>query len=178
MKSRLFCFDFDQTITCRHLFTLTAQKMSLGLNRDEACIHSIQEMRNGGIRQSYRLWELILRLLSKNQGLAITTFTAFPELPLAFLNEGIRRARKASCTREQIQWLSRGCVVYGDPAPTLCPQRPPPNSIYIPRHEGGDGNQGKNPHIQMAYNWAHKNRNRLFDECVFCLLYTSPSPRD
>ena len=166
MKSRLFCFDFDQTITCHHLFTLTAQKMNLGLNREEACIHSIQQMRDGGIRNSTRLWELIIRLLSKNQGLAITSFTSFPELPLAFLNEGIRLARKAACSRDQIQWLSRGCIVYGDPAPHLCPQRPPPHCFHIPRHQGGDGTQGKNPHLQKAHKWAHQSRNRLFDECV------------
>jgi hypothetical protein len=123
-------------------------------------------MRDGGIRHPQRLWSLILRLLSKDQGLAITTFTAFPELPLAFLNEGVRQARRSECTRQQTQWLSRGCVVYGDPAPHLCPTRPPPNSLYIPRHEGGDGTQGKNIHLQRAHNWAHQQRNRLFDECV------------
>lgn len=166
MKSRLFCFDFDLTITTRHLFTLTAQKMALGLNREDACIQSIRDMRAEGIRNPTRLWSIILRILSHNHGLAITTFTAFPELPLSFLNEGIRRARKAKCSPEQIRWLSRGCVVYGDPAPHLCPPKPPPHCIYLPHHQGGNGAEGKNPHLQKAIQWANSRSSSPFSQCV------------
>ena len=166
MKSILFCFDFDLTITTHHLFTSTAQKMALGFSREDACIQSIKEMRSQGIRNEERLWTLILRLLTHNHGIAVTTFTAFPELPLSFLNEGIRRARRAHCTSIQTRWLSRGCVVYGDPAPHLCPSDIPPNCIYIPRHLGGDGSQGKNPHLQKALEWANQRSSQLFTRCV------------
>ena len=61
----------------------------------------------------------------------ITSFTSFPELPIAQLSRGVTELRQRGASRDITRWLSRPTIVYGDPAPTLNPPRPIPGTHLV-----------------------------------------------
>jgi hypothetical protein len=165
MSRILFCFDFDLTLTKSHLFQYVAHEIAMGLTRESALLKASTLIRTGGVRNGSALWETIAMLLTAGHGLVITSFTAFPELPFALLQGGVKEVRALGSGRQETRWLSRALVIYGDPAPHLCPSYPPAGSIYLRHSEGGDGSEGKCPHIRRALDILEA-RGELFDQVL------------
>lgn len=165
MSRILFCFDFDLTLTKSHLFQYVAHEIAMGRPRETALLKATKLIRTVGVRNGSALWESIASLLNAGHGLVVTSFTAFPELPFALLQGGVKELRGLGSGRRETRWLSRALVIYGDPAPDLCPSKPPPGSIYIPQKEGGDGSEGKCPHIRRALDVLNA-RGELFDQAL------------
>lgn len=149
-KRYLFCFDFDLTITKEHLHHYTQSLMSSHLTRDRSCLKAIQVLSHHGVKHEERLWECIYQILLQGHGLAITSFTAFPELPLAFLSKGIRNLRKRTQSKEYDHYLHRPVVVYG-PAPSrLLPAQKIAGSYYVNLSLDESYQNGKCQHMLQA----------------------------
>ena len=130
----LLCLDFDLTLTHTHLFSYTAEAIRSGFSREDAIMRAIQVIEHQGVRGGERFWDILHLWLSAGHGLAITSFTSFPELPIALLSRGIAQLRKRGAHREVTRWLSRPIIVYGDPAPDLNPPRDLPRTWLISPH--------------------------------------------
>ena len=89
----LVCFDFDLTLTDAHLFRSVTEMIRSGASRERACMKAISYLDERGARGGARLWELIGALLMRGHGLAVCSFTAYPELAMALLQRGVRGAR-------------------------------------------------------------------------------------
>ena len=168
----LLCLDFDLTLTHLHLFSYTASMIRSGVRRDDALMNAIKLIDSHGPRGGEQFWSIMFQWLRAGHGLAITSFTSFPELPIAMLSRGIPSLRKCGAGRNLTCWLSRPIVVYGDPAPDLNPPRPLPGTWLVspqtqPEHHKSTpissqspkqslkDSSGKNAHISQALKAAN-----------------------
>ena len=127
----LLCLDYDLTLTPTHLFKYTAELIHAGFGRDDALMRAIQLIERQGPRGGPRFWDELYAWLSAGHGLVITSFTAFPELPIASLARGTGELRQRGASRAVTRWLSRPKIIYGDPAPDMNPARPLPGAWLV-----------------------------------------------
>ena len=153
-KTTLLCLDFDLTLTQTHLFQYTASMIREGFGREEAILRAIRLMEHQGPRGGEELWSVLAMWLNHGHALAVTSFTAFPELPIALLAKGVSKVRAQGVSKERIRWLSRPLIIYGDPAPELNPTRPLPHTELVTPHPESGVESGKNQHIEAALRLA------------------------
>ena len=167
----LLCLDFDVTLTLNHLFQTTANAIINGYPRDRAILLTLELLEQQGPRGGHRLWEVLHLWLRSGHGIAVTSFTAFPELPSSLLAWGVPHLRALEASRNITRWLSRPVIIYGDPAPQLNPPSPQPNTILVSADQlktarsslnGGD-DIGKNLHIRSALSHLEKSGERFDD---------------
>ena len=169
----LLCLDFDLTLTMTHLFQSTVRAIQGGYSREAALLFTLNQLKRQGPRGGERLWEVLFEWLEAGHGLAITSFTSFPELPSALLSWGVPRLRALGATRDQTRWLSRALIVFGDPAPQFNPARLQPNMILIPAEkisstqstQPSTSSVGKNLHLNAAKEFF-EGRGDHFDQVV------------
>ena len=154
----LICFDFDLTLTHEHIYHAVRQMIAQGARRDHACLRAAQLLERVGARGGEELWDTLYALLAAGHGLAVTSFTCFPELPMTLLSHGVRHLRARGAPRELTSWLSRPVVVYGDPAPEL---RPPfklagAHLAAVPAARFEE--VGKRAHMEIALERAREER--------------------
>jgi hypothetical protein len=121
-----------------------------GADRERACHKAINYLKESGPYGGDALWDVLLKLLSNGHGLAICTFSAYPELPLALLQSGVRELRSRGASREVTSWLSRPIVVYGDPDPKLRPPLHLTGTHLIELSVNEMASEGKLHHIERA----------------------------
>ena len=164
----LLCLDFDLTLTQTHLFRYVVDTIHGGFSREEALLRAIKVLDQQGPRGGIVLWQTLAIWLNHGHGLVVTSYTAFPELPIALLSRGIASLREYGA-RSQTRWLSRPLIVYGDPAPHLNPSIPIPNTILVSQQSQDLSHQGKNSHITEALKYLmtqgqHFERVLLVDD--------------
>lgn len=147
-EPHLLCLDFDLTLTQTHLFRYTVNAIHEGWSRQEAILRSIELYERQGARGGDALWRALHTWLSAGHGLAITSFTSFPELIAAALTRGVAPMRALGASRDVTRYLSRPLIIYGDPAPDLNPPRELPSTSLIRAERGGPTD--KNHHIERA----------------------------
>ena len=152
----LVCFDFDLTLTEEHLFRVVTQMIQSGAPRDEACMKAISYLDQRGPRGGERLWALLCQLLMRGHGLAVCSFTSYPELAMALWQRGIKRLRAHGASREATAWLSRPIVIYGDPDPRLRPPLPVQGAYLVEVSFGLMASHGKQLHIERALKVANE----------------------
>ena len=101
-KTTLLCLDFDLTLTQTHLFQYTASMIREGFDREEAILRAIRLMEHQGPRGGEELWSVLAMWLNHGHTLAVTSFTAFPELPIALLAKGVSKVRSQGVSKERI----------------------------------------------------------------------------
>jgi hypothetical protein len=162
----LVCFDFDITLTHEHIFKLISRMIEGGARRDHACLRAAQLLERVGPRGGAALWDALYALLSAGHGVAVTSFTCFPELPMTLLAHGVRELRARGASRELTGWLSRPIVIYGDPNPELRPPfklagahlaRVPPDRFEV---------VGKVTHMELARARAEEERGIRFERMI------------
>ena len=77
--SKLFCFDFDQTLTRVHFHNLMVYGLASGLPREEVLAQALRRLRDNGVKHSAEISILWGALLNAGHCLAITSFSSFPE---------------------------------------------------------------------------------------------------
>jgi hypothetical protein len=156
----LFCFDFDLTLTHQHLYQQVAQMILGGVSRERACMRAIQHLEERGARGGDQLWEVLTSLLVQGHGLAVCTFSAFPELPMSLLQRGAKELRARGARREHTGWLTRPIVTYGDPNPSLRPKLLTKGAylVHLPSEQMGE--VGKRLHIERALELANERLSR------------------
>lgn len=162
----LVCFDFDLTLTHEHLYHAVRQQIAQGARRERACLLAAQRLARAGARSGEELWDTLHALLSAGHGVAVTSFTCFPELPMTLLAHGVPRLRARGAPREVTSWLSRPVVVYGDPDPAL---RPPfklagAHLARVPPERFEE--VGKGAHMALARERVAEERGRRFERLV------------
>ena len=155
----LLCLDFDLTLSKSHLFHYVVDAMNGGFSREKALLRAMQIMSQQGPKGGDELWKQLASFLKRGHGLAITSYTAFPELPITLLAQGIKPFRSLNA-KAYTRWLSRPVIIYGDPAPKFNPPQAIPNTFLVPAHE-----QGKNLHIQEACR-VFESRGEYFDQVI------------
>ena len=146
----LLCLDFDLTLTQTHMFHYVVEAINGGFSREDAVLRAIKIIRRQGPKGGKLLWSSIASWLDAGHGVAVTSYTSFPELPQALLSLGVSALRQELQDRRLTRWLSRPLVIFGDPAPAFNPPVKLPHTVLIPRVELISGDHGKNLHIQMA----------------------------
>jgi len=146
----LICFDFDLTLTHEHMYRAVTQMIRAGAARERACYKAISYLKESGPYGGDALWELLFKLLSEGHGIAVCTFSAYPELPLALLQSGVRELRSRGASREVTSWLSRPIITYGDPDPKLRPPLHLTGTHLIELGIDEMGSVGKQLHIERA----------------------------
>lgn len=155
----LLCLDFDLTLSKSHLFHYVVDAMNSGFSREKSLLRAIQVMSQQGPKGGDELWKLLALFLKLGHGLVVTSYTAFPELPIALLAQGVKAFRSLDA-KAYTRWLSRPVIVYGDPAPAFNPPQTLPHTFLVPAHQ-----PGKNLHIQEALR-VFKLRGELFDKVI------------
>lgn len=155
----LLCLDFDLTLSKSHLFRYVVDAINGGFSREQALLRAIQVMSRQGPKGGYELWGHLASFLSLGHGLAITSYTAFPELPISLLAQGIKPFRTHGANA-YTRWLSRPVIIYGDPAPKLNPPQVIPNTFLVV-----PGDHGKNLHIQEALR-VFESKGEHFDQVI------------
>ena len=148
--SLLICFDFDLTLTQFHTFHYVLDSIRGGFSREEALLRAIRLITSQGPKGGELLWRAIATCLNCGHGVAITTFTAFPELAQALLVSGLSSVRPLLDDRGASRWLSRPLIIFGDPAPGYNPPQALPNTRLVSQAELSKGDFGKNLHIEAA----------------------------
>ena len=179
----LLCLDFDLTLTQVHLFSYTAESIRSGFSREDSILRAIKLLDHQGPRGGEEFWDILYHWLAIGHGIAITSFTSFPELPIAFLSRGVIHLRKRGATRALTRWLSRPIVIYGDPAPDLNPPHTLPGTWLISpdlerrdirlksqtttahNQQQGLCDLGKNRHIDQALK-VMKDQGHTFKQAV------------
>ena len=156
----LLCLDFDLTITQTHLFRYTANAIHEGWSRQDAILRSIELYERQGARGGDDLWRTLYHWLSAGHGLAVTSFTAFPELVAAALTRGVAPMRALGASRDITRYMSRPLIIYGDPAPDLNPPRELPGTSLVRAERGGLSD--KNRHIERALK-LNQAQGRLYE---------------
>ena len=131
-----------------------------GVSRERACMRGLHHLEECGPRGGELLWDVIYELLKGGHGLAICTFSAFPELPTALLHRGVKALRARGAGREHTSWLSRPIVVYGDPNPRLRPKLITKGAYLVQVGPGQMSWMGKEQHIEQALEVANERLNR------------------
>ena len=116
-------------------------------------------MSKQGPKGGHELWRHLAAFLSLGHGLAITSYTAFPELPINLLTQGVKPFRTHDA-KAYTRWLSRPVIIYGDPAPRFNPPQVIPNTFLVV-----PGDQGKNLHIQEAIR-VFDTKGERFDQVI------------
>ncbi|MAD61518.1 MAG: hypothetical protein CMH49_08415 [Myxococcales bacterium] len=155
----LLCLDFDLTMSKSHLFHYVVDAMKGGFSREKALLRAMHIMSKQGPKGGDELWKQLASFLTLGHGLAITSYTAFPELPITLLAQGIKPFRSLNA-KAYTRWLSRPVIVYGDPAPTFNPPQEIPNTFLVSAYE-----QGKNMHIEKALQ-VFESRGEYFDQVI------------
>lgn len=159
----LVCFDFDLTLTDTHLFRLVTQMIQAGAAREQACMKGIAYLEERGPRGGERLWDLLYALLMRGHGLAVCTFTSYPELAMAMWQRGVKPLRARGAPREVTGWLSRPIVVYGDPDPRLRPPLPVQGAHLVEVGFAQMASYGKQTHIERALMVAQERLEAALD---------------
>ena len=148
--SILLCLDFDLTLTLFHTFRYVIDSIGGGFSREDALLRAIKLIKRQGPKGGDELWKVLAVCLNRGHGIAVTSFTAFPELAQAMLASGLSSIRPALSDRTMTRWLSRPLIVFGDPAPRYNPPHLLPNTHLVTHEELSRGEYGKNLHIQAA----------------------------
>lgn len=146
----LICLDFDLTLTQLHTFHYVIDAIKGGFSREEAVLRAIRLLKSQGPKGGELLWQALAACLNRGHGVAITSFTAFPELAQALLASGLSTVRPLLKERSHSRWLSRPLIIYGDPAPSFNPPQALPNTHLVDQKELSCGDFGKNCHIKAA----------------------------
>ena len=160
----LLCLDFDLTLTQTHLFRYVVDMINGGFSREDALLRAIKLIDQQGPRGGEQLWETLAIWLTQGHGLVVTSYTSFPELPIALLSRGVALLRKHGA-REYTRWLSRPLIVFGDPAPHLNPVVSVPTTILISQDDQAHGGDGKNTHISTALKYF-QDQGQHFDQAL------------
>lgn len=173
----LVCFDFDLTLTDQHLFRAVTQMIQSGVDREQACLKAIKYLDERGPRGGDQLWSILSALLMKGHGVAICTFSSYPELAMALWQRGVKALRQRGASREATAWLSRPIVVYGDPAIHLRPPAPIQGAYLVEVGFGQMASHGKQIHIQRALEIANlRLESSLNSEASRATLKLLPAP--
>ncbi len=176
----LLCLDFDLTLSKTHLFRYVVDAINGGFSREQALLRAIQVMNQQGPKGGELLWGQLAQFLKQGHGLVVTSYTAFPELPIALLAQGIRPFR-ALDAKGYTRWLSRPIIIYGNPAPRFNPPQDLPNTFLVPassldkrmeqkqatqkQNSSDHSSLGKNLHIQEALRRLEEKGQR-FDQVI------------